>query len=117
MKDFCLNDTDKNLVLTNFDFCFATELEDYVSQKLRITLSIMKGEYYLDTDLGIPFIENVFVKDPNLDFISDLYKKTILSVEQVKEITTFELRYDKPTRRLTANFTVKVADTTVTVTV
>lgn len=109
MKDLQLEDATMNLDLsTNFGFTLTTDLSKYVSQKLRIALRIFKGEYFLNNTLGLPYFEEFFKKDPNIDFIEDLYKAKIAGIYGVEEITFFELLTDTITRDFVVNFTVKL---------
>lgn len=119
MFDLQLEDTTMNLDLsTGFGFALTADLSKYVSQKLRIALRIFKGEYFLNNTLGLPYIEEIFRKDPNIDFIEDLYKSKIASIYGVEEITFFELLADTLTRDFVVNFTVKlIDDNTVSLTV
>ena len=111
MKDFLIEEASGNydIQLVNFNFTFTGTVAKYVQQKLKIRLAIFRGEWYLNNQVGLPYFEDIFVKDPNLVFIEDLYKSQISSVDGVKEITSFELLADSQTRDFFVNFTVRVS--------
>ncbi len=108
MKDFKLIENTNNLEVTNHDFVFTDSDSEYVAQKLRMKLSIFEGEWYLDNTLGLPYFETIFVKNPNLDLIEDLYKIAIFEVDEVEEITEFSMIVEKSIRDLELDFRVRL---------
>ena len=76
------------------------------AQKLKIRLQLIKGEYALDTDVGIPYFQKILVKNPDLQVVRGLYRRAITSCPGVKELTQFELTVDGRTRTATLIFTV-----------
>lgn len=52
---------------------------DAVVQHLRCRLKLVLGEYFLDTRLGFPWFQIVFVKRPNLMLIRAAFRRLILS--------------------------------------
>jgi hypothetical protein len=53
---------------------------EYAGQKIRQKLLLLKGEWFLDQSLGIPWVEEVLVKNPSLEYIRSVVRKTVLSV-------------------------------------
>jgi hypothetical protein len=53
---------------------------EYAAQKIRQKLLMLKGEWFLDQNLGIPWVEEVLIKNPSLEFIRSVVRKTVLSV-------------------------------------
>ena len=115
MKDLKLNSS-HDLDITNFDLSLINEL-DYVRQKLAIRLQFFYGEYIYDTSKGVKYYDYVYIKNPDLDLVSDVLKATILDTTDVNEITEFELDYDPSARSMTVNFTVDTSYGTLTNTV
>lgn len=110
MKDFLINENTENLVLQNRSLCFTSSNSEYYAQKLKIILSMFKGEWYLNNQLGLPYFEEIFVKNPNLNRIQDLFKKEIINVDGIDTIETFNLEYDNIERELTVIFTARLKD-------
>ena len=110
MKDLMLMDNDKNLQFSNLDLAFTPDFPTYVSQKLRIILEMIEGEYFLDSTLGIPWFSKVMVKNPNVDAISSVFKAAIMGEGDVSEINSFSLQIDRANRNLQINFSVTLTD-------
>lgn len=108
MKDFKLIENTNNLKLQNFNFVFTQSTSEYVQQKLKLKLSVFQGEWYLDNTLGINYFEQVFVKNPNINLIEDVFKAKILEVDEVDEILEFNLLFDKVLRKFIIDFVVKI---------
>lgn len=108
MKDLLLKTTNPlEFELDVFDLQFTTNDTEFLSQKLRIVLSFFKDEWYLNKNEGIPYYQDILVKNPDINLISDIYKDAILSVDEVDEILVFELTIESGTRELSLDFTVK----------
>ncbi|MEA3330597.1 MAG: hypothetical protein U9Q29_02765 [Campylobacterota bacterium] len=88
-----------DLVLTND--------EENIIQLLNIRLQFFKGEWFLDILAGIPYIDEVLVKDTSLQEIKSIFIKEILDSEGVEELLSFEIGHDSETRVLRIDFSVK----------
>lgn len=75
-----------------------------VVQKIRSLLQTCRGEWFLDTGLGLP-LDAVRGANPNLDLYEAEVKAAILSVEGVDRLTRFSLDRDTHLRRICVNFT------------
>ena len=108
MIDFQIRETDNNLELVDRDFFLTVDTSRYVAQKLRVRLSFFRGEWYLNAEKGIPYYDEILVKNPNLNFIEDLLKAEISTVPEVEELLDFVLEYEGTTRELSVTFTVRI---------
>ena len=101
--DLCLIENDNNLKLSNFDLAIDnTSLS--IANKIRIALKTFTNEWYLNINAGLPYYEDILIKNPNLDFISDLFQTEILSINSVDSLQDFELSLDSD-RKLNITFT------------
>ncbi|MGB0907414.1 MAG: hypothetical protein ACPGVT_07965 [Maricaulaceae bacterium] len=75
-----------------------------VVQNIRATLQTCRGEWFLDTALGLP-IDAARGVNLNLDLYESEVKAAILSVEGVGRLTSFSLERDTALRRICVNFT------------
>ena len=113
MKDFLLIENDNNLNIVNHDLAFTPNVSLYVSQKIRIKLSFFLAEWYLNKNIGLPYFDQIFVKNPDINFIEDIYKVKILEIPEVKELTSLSLEFES--RRLLVSFSViTIEDETIT---
>ncbi len=100
MKDLLL-DKNGDLVFTNGDVSFT----DSVVQAITVRLRWFLGEWKINTDFGVPYYDDVFVKNPNKVLLEERIREEILSVEEVEEVSSVSINIDSNTRAATINFT------------
>ena len=110
MKDLLLIENTNNLILQNKDLQLTNNDVDYTVQKCIIILKVFKGEWYLNINIGIPYFENIFIKNPNIGLIEDIFKTIILSIETIEELIDFNLTYNNTIRKLSLDFQAKLID-------
>lgn len=86
--------------------------EEAISQKVETRLLLLKGEWFLDVEAGVPYISGTGqhiegVKPVDLAFASATLKATILETEGVTAITAFAMNLNTVTRRLKVEATVE----------
>lgn len=81
-----------------------------VGQRIKITLLAQLGEWLFDTLFGVPYLQEIFVKDPDLGAIEARLRGIIFSIEGVESIDSFELIYDPVARTATVNGQVSTID-------
>lgn len=90
-KDFALS-ASKQLVLV-------TDPDQQAAQKLGNLFLFFLGEYFLDTRLGVPFIQAVLgVKTPSLRVVKQLFTNVILSVPWISSVNGITLQLSKARR-------------------
>lgn len=72
---------------------------DQVEQNTKIRLRFFAGEWFLDTSLGLPFYEEILVKNPNIPNIDNIIKAKIIDTPEVAELLSFDSSYDSVLRR------------------
>lgn len=87
--------------------------EDAVIQRIRVRFKFFRSEWFLDTRQGIPYREQIFIKNPNPVVISFIFRRVLLSTPGVASVTSFTASLDSETRKLTATFEAKLVDGTV----
>ncbi len=105
--DLKLDLDEHDITIENYDLALVDKL-DQVRQKITIKLNFYSGEWFLDTTVGVPLFDVVFVKNPDLNIIASVMKTEILSVEGVKSILEYSQTYDSTNRILEITF---IADT------
>ena len=91
---------------------FHSTTEDLVGQKIKCRLQTVLGEWYQQPDVGVPFFDEVMVKNPNLVTIKHLFASVITSLPEVKSLDSLDLTFNAATRILNIKFSVTAYDGT-----
>lgn len=76
-----------------------------VVQHVRSRLLFYLEEWFLDTEAGVPYFQEIFTKPANLANIESIFKSKILRTPGVQRLTDFSMDYEGgSTRRLTVSF-------------
>jgi len=125
MKNLYLDPITKDLALTiDFDLRLTQNNSEYVSQKIENKLLFFLGEWFLNYELGIPYLEYnpaleqkndffIFTKNPDLNIVNSLLIAEINSIEEVEEIVEFTSQLDTTLRQLNVDFIVKITNGTI----
>jgi hypothetical protein len=105
LMDLAVDLLTHDLSIENFDLELRQDI-DRVRHSLKIRLWFFKAEWFLDTTYGVPFYEDILVKNPNVPNIDNIIKATILDTADVNAILAYTSNFDNATRKLTVTFTV-----------
>lgn len=83
-----------------------------VIQAVRIRLQWFSEEWRLGPSFGIPYFEDVLVKNPDETLIRSLVSEAILDVEGVSDVQEINLSLDKETRDMIISVTFIVDEET-----
>ncbi|AMR57321.1 putative tail lysozyme [Pseudomonas phage vB_PsyM_KIL3b] len=109
--DLLLDDKTGDLIFKN-GTCPVTQLQaDVVAQRLRITLYTFYGEWFLNTDVGVPYIQQVFAKVTKKSTVDLIFQGLISADPGVIEILKFSSTVSA-SRGYSMTFTVRVSDNT-----
>jgi hypothetical protein len=78
---------------------------DKVAQQIKINLLSFLGEWFLDTDYGVPYLEQVLVKNPRMAAVETILRRHINSVPDVVRIDSLVVNWDRQARLLRVEFT------------
>lgn len=109
MIDIKLDPITNDLVIEDYDFSLV-ESHQQISQNLSIRLKFFLGEWFLDIFEGVPYYQEIFVKNPNLILIENSIKEEIITTRGVQEIISFSSRYDRQKRLYSIVFSVLLID-------
>lgn len=91
------------------DIMFSPEgdiiLADSVAQKIRIKILWFAAEWRWDEEKGLPYIESLFIKNPDTDHFERLIREQIFDVDEVTEVKSVSVTYNKETRKATIRYT------------
>lgn len=92
------SDENGDLVIENGDFVFVTGI-DATAQFLGQGLRLFLGEWFLDETIGVPYFDEVFVKNPNPVALDTIFKTYILNFPGIEELLAFDFGYEAATRK------------------
>ena len=93
-------DSGGKLAITNGSLQLTTTLKEYVLAAIQERVSMFAGEWFLDTREGIPYFKIVSER-PDLRLLKSLYRRAVLAVPGVADVTLLEVSFDGPRRNLT----------------
>lgn len=106
MIDIAVDRTTHDLYLANNDLQLVLN-SDQVVQNIKIRLQFFKNEWFLDITPGVPFFEDIFVKNPNIPNIDSIIKAHIVDTPEVEELLEYNSEFDNSTRQYTVDFKVR----------
>lgn len=104
MIDLALN-TNHDLDVKGLDLYFVDQAEQ-VRQQLLIKLKLWNGEWFLDTEFGTPYSQQILGKQLTLSGALAAIKTSIFEVDGVRSMTSFSYDFSNATRKLAVNFVV-----------
>lgn len=102
-RDLTIDRTTGDLVLTAGDLTLVLDVAA-IAQEVNIRLRFLLGEWFLDTTAGVPYLQTVLVKTPNLAAVRTVLRDEILECAGVKSLTRLDLDFEKSTRELTVTW-------------
>jgi len=77
---------------------------DKVAQQIKMNLLTFLGEWFLDVTFGVPYLEEILVKNPRMASVETILRKHIASVPDVICIDSLSIDWDRKTRYLFVEF-------------
>ena len=87
------------------------QFTDSIKQAIAVRLKWFAEEWRLGPDLGLPYYNDVFVKNPNYVVIQERIREAIFDVDGVDEIISLEMSHDTQMRKLQIKYSVSVLET------
>ena len=108
-NDLALNRIDHDMVfhpvLDNKYSIWFIDGADKVAQQIKINLLSFLGEWFLDNTYGVPYLEDILIKNPRMASVEVILRNHINSVPNVIRIDSFVLDWNRQTRSLAVEFT------------
>lgn len=105
MTDLLLDD-DGDLALVDGQIVLVDGVDE-VRQSLQQSLRFLKGEWFLDERMGVPYRE-LKEKTTDLSLIRSMVTKLALDVAGVSEVLALEMMFDRAARELLGTITARV---------
>ncbi|WP_435952749.1 hypothetical protein [Dryocola sp. BD626] len=102
MLDFRL--TDNKIVFTNGLLQYVDGAER-VRQQIEFRLSLWRGEWFLDSEFGTPYLQDVLGKQITLNGALSAIRTEIFDVDGVTGIVEFTYNFERANRKLSIEFT------------
>lgn len=74
---------------------------DAIIQHLKFRFLLIAGEWFRDPNVGVPYFQRIFVKNPDMALLRAIFRRVALTTPGVDELDTVILTYDNATRSLT----------------
>lgn len=106
MSDILLDEITGDIKVVANTLILTTDIGLLVRQRLQIRLDTFLGEWFLNSEIGVPYFQTL-LKKPYKELLTDsIFKGVILETEDVISITKFETTFDAKTGVYTLNFSV-----------
>jgi len=99
---------DGEIYVKDQDIQLTTDRAEDITQQILMRLRSFRGDWFLNTNFGIEYFQEIFRKPIRFRRIEDIYKREIGAVDGVKEITDFTVDVDKDTRKITVRYSVSI---------
>ena len=99
-----------DLFLDNSGSAVLVEDDEAIVQQLLIRFKFALGEWFLDIRIGVPFFQEILVKNPNLTRVRAIYRQLILTTPGIESLEKFSLTLVVSTRALSLSFTARKTD-------
>lgn len=106
MISWLLDSVTHDLVFEFGDLALTDNPLTELRQSIKILLLAHQGEWFLDTEFGIPYRELIVIKNPDLDTIKATLANKIMQKEGVTGIRNIEASIVESTRSLTLSVNV-----------
>lgn len=113
MSDLKLDAVDGDLSVENGDLVLlssdinALSRLDWIAQTLQLQLKMFLNEWFLATDDGVPYFQEILKKNPNPSVIESILRNRIVTSPGILEILEFNLDYDNALRKLILDLQVR----------
>ncbi len=75
-----------------------------IAQQICITLKFWLSEWFLNKNDGVPYLERIMIKNPNMSHIRQILREKIMSVDGVDSVSALNLSLDKENRTLSVTY-------------
>ena len=106
--------TDNDLIIADGDLTLTTTKTEIAAQTLGITLKTYQGEWFLNSNFGVPYLQEIIGVARKKDVVDRIFLAQISNNIYVDNINSYTSSFDSDERYYTMNVTVTVGADTVT---
>jgi hypothetical protein len=107
------NPVEWDLHLTDGQITLSPDQVTGIVQHIRQRLEFFRGEWFLDLREGLPYYQEILVKNPAMPRVRALFRATILETPGVVQVDRLDLSLERATRLLTVTWRASLVDGTV----
>ena len=104
-EDIAMNINNNDLILQDGDLLLIDNAER-CAQQILISLQFWYGEWFLNTSEGVPYLEYILIKNPNIAHVRQVLTEAIEQVEGVQSVDSMTIDFDRQGRRLAVDYAV-----------
>ena len=101
--DIAMNVNSNDLILKDGDLLIIDNAER-VAQQILISLRFWLGEWFLNETEGVPYLEYILVKNPNINHGRQILTETIEAVPGVVSVDSMTIDFDQKGRQLAVDY-------------
>lgn len=98
MSSFLQDGTGDLALTANKRLTLVTDPVQCGAAKLTNRFLLFLGEWFLDTRIGLPFYQQIAVKNPSIRALTALFQKVVLSTPPIVAINTLQVTVDSRRR-------------------
>lgn len=106
MIDLKLGKSTHDLVVQDYDLQLVAGV-DQVAQNIKQRIWLFRGEWFLDTTVGVPWLQDILKKNPRRFVVEQALKQAILGTAGVDELVEFSLEDGQAERSVRVTFKVR----------
>lgn len=103
-----------DLILSDGDLVLTTTQTEIAAQTLGITLKTFRGEWFLNVNFGVPYLQEIIGVAKKKDIVDRIFLSEIARNAFIDNINSYVSQYDMNQRYYSMNVTVTVGEDTVT---
>lgn len=85
-----------------------------ILQRIKIRLKFFKDEWFLNSEHGLPYFENILgTKNIDLNILESIFREQLLDIEGVKSVIESSVDYNASNRRILYAFSIASVSNTV----
>lgn len=100
-------DITHDLSIEGDDLVLFDRQEDSIRQRLAVGLSTVRGEWFLNTEVGLPLTSPLFAQKGSQTVLDAYIRRYITEFDGIEELLTYRSTLDRASRVVTVNFTAR----------
>ena len=80
-------------------------LSDSLAQKIKVRLKWWLGEWRWDEEEGLPYRDDIFIKNPDTDAFEMAVREKIFEIDEITDVKDVSIKYDAKSRDCKISFT------------